>query len=605
MSSLAISTETVKEVPKLAKIGKLGNGAYGTVYSAKFPNSPKSPETSCLSPNLAVDISLEYEPYAVKRNFADKSSTGVGNVRELDNMVQLNGHPLIINLRHVSFCDPFTEIKPMTPIKNLESRVALKDDKIHFVMEYAPISGISYIMDRKQCTSYNLKIMMCQLLLGTEIMHAKGITHRDIKPDNILLNFDDRKLPILKICDFGFSKVQCIAMPSTPGAVTSWYRAPEICIANPYYDSKIDMWSIGCTFFEFLSRVPFLYNIQDNSHSAYLGIYERLPVVPSLLAISKMRTKAKDPINISYSRSLQRRSFRDQINLSQAEIDNFNLTSGSYDEFLDLLDKLICFDPDERYDCERALSHPFFSFIKPYIDQMRKIYPPVSPSKPITKITKCRERTWAMEIAFGLYNNQRNYVWYKDGIIFHAIELFDRYIKWMFSKNNTKIHLRELETLELGRIHTREETELRFYTCIYLMHKYYSTVCCPLQWNKIAPESLTSEINEAKFEEFEKFLLKDVLEYKIFQETLLELIQSDDYIANVETIHVLLKGYGFMEEYEGSIIKLFDKIILDDSKKAKLPQAPSVLVTGARATSAEKVIGDNGYRKTVISPYPC
>lgn len=576
-------------VSKLDKILKLGDGAYGTVYSARQQESTKN-----------ISLKVNTDLYAVKRNFADPGTTGIGNIRELDKMIKLKGHPLIIEILIVALCDPFTPTNPMTPSKKLGSnRLNVKDDKIHFVMEYASTSAQTYIHDREKCTFYNLKIMMCQLLLVMEFIHSKGIIHRDLKPENLLVNFDSKNFPILKLCDFGFSKYDCKAVPSTPGTVTSWYRAPEICCDHPYYDNKSDMWSVGCVFYEFLSKISFLYQTYDESKYIYKGIYERLPSAPSILALTKMKQKASNPIEITPPKEpICRRSFKDQISLKSYEIDEFNSTQGSYTQFLDLLEKLLCFDPDERYDATKALSHPFFAFMKPYIEEMRKQYPPVSPQKPNIKIINCIERAWVVELSFALYNTRDKYYWYKDGVLFHALDLFDRYLEWAFSSSNKTITLNDSETAYSGKVHTREETELRFYTCIYMMHKYYSTMCCPIDWRSFAPEHLSTTVGEAKFEQFEKFLLKDVLNYKFFRTTLLELADVKDCGSVDETLKQLLKGYGYIQEFNGNIVDLYNKIISDhNAERSRIRQVPPVIVAGARASSAERVLPGSPFGK--------
>lgn len=90
-------------------------------------------------------------------------------------------------------------------------------------------------------------------------MHQKGITHRDIKPDNILIDIEGE--PKLKICDFGSAKVlPNHNYPNVPnkeqqrGSVTyistRYYRAPELLYGNPYYGVEIDLWAAGCVLAE-------------------------------------------------------------------------------------------------------------------------------------------------------------------------------------------------------------------------------------------------------------------------------------------------------------------------------------------------------------------
>ena len=74
-------------------------------------------------------------------------------------------------------------------------------------------------------------------------MHSYDIVHRDVKPENLLMN----KKNVLKLCDFGFARI----LPKgneeiTDYVATRWYRSPELLISDPNYGKSADMWAIGC-----------------------------------------------------------------------------------------------------------------------------------------------------------------------------------------------------------------------------------------------------------------------------------------------------------------------------------------------------------------------
>lgn len=98
-----------------------------------------------------------------------------------------------------------------------------------------------------------IKSLMFQLLQGMDYCHARGIMHRDLKPQNLLV---DRR-GVLKLADFGLARAFMIPVRAyTHEVVTLWYRAPEILLGQRTYAPAVDMWSIGCIFAELVNRKP-------------------------------------------------------------------------------------------------------------------------------------------------------------------------------------------------------------------------------------------------------------------------------------------------------------------------------------------------------------
>jgi renal tumor antigen len=92
---------------------------------------------------------------------------------------------------------------------------------------------------------------MYSLLKAIDHMHRVGIFHRDIKPENILLKDEQ-----LKLADFGSCKGIYSKPPFTEYISTRWYRAPECLLTDGYYNFKMDLWGVGCVFFEIVTLFP-------------------------------------------------------------------------------------------------------------------------------------------------------------------------------------------------------------------------------------------------------------------------------------------------------------------------------------------------------------
>ncbi len=108
------------------------------------------------------------------------------------------------------------------------------------------------IKDRKKYLSERkAKNWIYQTLKALDFMHRNGIFHRDIKPENILLRGDQVKLADLGSCKGIYSKP-----PFTEYISTRWYRSPECLLTDGYYNYKMDIWGLGCVFFEILTLVP-------------------------------------------------------------------------------------------------------------------------------------------------------------------------------------------------------------------------------------------------------------------------------------------------------------------------------------------------------------
>ena len=193
---------------------------------------------------------------------------------------------------------------------------------------------------KKYLKEKKIKLYAYQLLKALQYMHKSGIFHRDIKPENILLKDEHLVLADLGSCKGIYSKP-----PFTEYVSTRWYRAPECIMTNGYYNYKMDIWGVGCVLFEITTLFPLFPG--DNELDQMQKIQNVLGS-PSQEVINQYKKSSFDhvsDITISY-------------NKKGCGINKY--LSHSSPEFIDLIMKMLNYNPEERLSAKQALQHPFF-----------------------------------------------------------------------------------------------------------------------------------------------------------------------------------------------------------------------------------------------------
>ena len=538
---------------KIFKKGKLGHGVYGMVYKGEI-----------------VSENGKVREVAIKRNWSDPSSVGTSTIREMNFLMSVR-HPCITKCKKISSGDPFENETALTPRVR---RNKMKEDKYLFIMEFVEMNLEKYYF--KANNFYNLSTIMCEILLGLEFLHARGIVHRDLKPPNVLINIVD-DIPYAKICDFGLTTFSSNYRPSTPGTVTSFYRAPEICCEYDNYSCPIDMWSAGCIFYEIVTKRPLIQLDRDTDKAIFREIIKKIPQSFTTKYLSQyIKNGDIDGFKPNYSELIDKNkpSFKEKIS-QKIDIVHFKRDEVDIDQFCDLLDKIMVLDPNERYTASQALKHPFFdSFRGEYIDEMRQEYPPLPLEDQPIKIIDCMERRWAVNIAFKIYNKRDELEWCgaPGHLIFHSLRLFDEYLAQYYDKEKE----RETSDTQMGKMMSKSDVTLRYFTCIYVCYKYFSALYEMHSWKEIFPKFISSNrSNLEKIIEFEDFILKNVCKFVLFRPTMIEYLDQD-YPKDVNRteeekeldLKVFLYNYGNIDmNYEGTMKDLYEQIKRGRAKK--------------------------------------
>merc|ERR1719361_842374 len=134
-----------------------------------------------------------------------------------------------------------------------------KKDEIYLnlVLEFIPETvykvARQYAKSKQSIPGLFIRLYMYQLFRSLAYIHSQGICHRDIKPQNLLL---DPESGILKLCDFGSAKHLVRGEPNVSYICSRYYRAPELIFGATDYTTNIDVWSAGCVFAELLLGQP-------------------------------------------------------------------------------------------------------------------------------------------------------------------------------------------------------------------------------------------------------------------------------------------------------------------------------------------------------------
>ncbi|KAK8453187.1 hypothetical protein SEVIR_5G243100v4 [Setaria viridis] len=286
----------------------IGKGSYGVVCSA-------------------IDVHTG-EKVAIKKihDIFEHISDAARILREIK-LLRLLRHPDIVEIKHI-----------MLP----PSRRDFKD--IYVVFELMESDLHQVIKANDDLTKEHYQFFLYQLLRALKYIHTANVYHRDLKPKNILANSNCK----LKICDFGLARVAFSDTPTTifwtDYVATRWYRAPELCGSFfSKYTPAIDIWSIGCIFAEVLTGKP-LFPGKNVVHQ--LDLMTDLLGTPSMDTISRVR-------NEKARRYLSSMRKKEPIPFSQ-KFPNADPLA------LDLLQRLLAFDPKDRPTAEQALAHPYF-----------------------------------------------------------------------------------------------------------------------------------------------------------------------------------------------------------------------------------------------------
>ncbi|CAN1853426.1 Cell division control protein 2 homolog A [Linum perenne] len=288
------------------KVEKIGEGTYGVVYKARDR--------------------ITNETIALKKIRLEQEDEGVPStaIREISLLKEMQ-HGNIVRCYRLQ-------------------DVVHSEKRLYLVFEYLDLDLKKHMDSCPEFGTFTivffyLQTFLYQILRGIAYCHSHRVLHRDLKPQNLLI---DRRTNALKLADFGLARAFGIPVRTfTHEVVTLWYRAPEILLGSRHYSTPVDVWSVGCIFAEMV-----------NQHPLFPGDSE----IDELFKIFRiMGTPNEDIWPGVTSLPDFKSSFPKWPSKDLATVVQTLDLAG-----IDLLRKMLCLDPSKRITARTALEHEYF-----------------------------------------------------------------------------------------------------------------------------------------------------------------------------------------------------------------------------------------------------
>ncbi|KAL0491694.1 hypothetical protein AKO1_010162 [Acrasis kona] len=304
-----IRSEMFQVPSRYTLVKQVGKGAYGVVVTA-LDSTTKT--KIAIKKNKKV---FDHGPQCLHMSLRV--------LRELKILAHLD-HPNIISIKDViipSSYEQFTDI--------------------YFVTECMETDLRNILRSRQPLSDGHVQFIMYQLISALNYTHSASVLHRDLKPENILINSDSS----IRLCDYGLARgidFENDPTMSTTYVQTRWYRAPELLLNYKIVSKQADIWSAGCIMAELLTgQILF----KGNSP------VDQIEKIVEVLGTPRHNEEIKgSPQGIEFISKLKKTT----------GISFESLLMGANPLAIDLINKMLTFNPDNRISAESALRHPYF-----------------------------------------------------------------------------------------------------------------------------------------------------------------------------------------------------------------------------------------------------
>ncbi|KAI7954978.1 hypothetical protein MJO28_005378 [Puccinia striiformis f. sp. tritici] len=285
------------------RLNHIEEGSYGVVFRARDKDTG--------------------EIVALKKIKMDQEKNGfpITSLREIHTLMMAR-HENIVHVREIVVGDTLTQIFIVMDFIEHDLKTLLSTMRTPFLAS-------------------EVKTILLQLLSATALCHNNWIIHRDLKTSNLLMNNRGQ----VKVADFGLARTYGDPPMGdmTQLVVTLWYRAPELLLGAESYTTAIDLWSIGCIFAELILREPIFPGAGEIDQIGKIFKLLGRPTDEIWPGFKSLPNALKFDLNAIQPYSTLRQKFR------------YVTESG-----MDLMNKLLTYDPLQRISADEALKHPYF-----------------------------------------------------------------------------------------------------------------------------------------------------------------------------------------------------------------------------------------------------
>jgi renal tumor antigen len=298
----------------LRVIQKLGEGSFSEVFKVK-----------------SMRTNATYAVKRLKKRY--RSVSEIANLPELLALRALQGHSSIVRLLDIFFDRDSGELSLVFEMLDINLYEHLKETR-------SPLDESTTLL------------LIYQLLQAVAFMHGRDILHRDLKPENCMLN---RRTVELKIVDFGSARADSGSGTYTEYVGMRWYRAPECLLTSGLYGRPADVWAVGCILYELLTGRPLFPGKHEIDQLARI---HSILGTPSKEVLQQFRANPNTQISFSFP--------------AKKPQDLRRLLPEVHEETVELLRRLIDYDPRSRISAEQAIALPAFRELRGIDEEWRQ-----------------------------------------------------------------------------------------------------------------------------------------------------------------------------------------------------------------------------------------